>query len=52
MRIEITNGGSFKCLIEVLEDGSVKVLGAINGWGNSCIEDVSIEVLQSSTELE
>lgn len=45
MKIEITNGGDFKYLIEILEDGSVKVLGSINGWGNSCIEDVTIEVV-------
>lgn len=46
MKIEITHGGEFKCLIEVLEDGSVKVLGAINGWGNSVIKDVKIEVIE------
>lgn len=48
MKIEITQGGDFKCLIEILEDGSVKVLGAINGWGNSCIEDVTVEVKEDA----
>lgn len=42
MKVEITKGGDFKFLIEILQDGTVKLLGAIDGWGDSCVEDVTI----------
>lgn len=48
MKIEITNGGHFKCLIEIKEDNTVELLGAINGWGDSCVEDVTIEVKEEA----
>lgn len=46
MKIEITQGGSFKCLIEILDDNSIKVLGAINGWGDSVIDEVTVETIE------
>ena len=51
MKVEITNGGSFKCLIEIKEDSTVELLGAINGWGDSCIQDVTIEVKEDESEV-
>lgn len=50
MKVEITKGGDFKCLIEISEDGTVQLLGAIDGWGNSCVEDVTIEEIKSSSK--
>lgn len=48
MKKEITKGGDFKCITEVLQDGLVKVLGAIIGLGNSVIENVIVEVKENA----
>lgn len=49
--VTIQFGGDIMCAIQS-DDPNLRVSGAVNGWGDSVMEDVSIQITKNTMESE